>query len=456
MGDDWHSAAEWADMGLPGVPGSKQGFQKRAAREQWGPSRPRQDQGGGREYHVSALPEVARLELGRRAASTATVPALPAATAKPTVPALPVSTDAQLRQDYKLAILAAFDRFHSASGDALTPARHKFVGFYNARQIDVPDWCRAASPTISMSSLERWAKARDAGDAARLAGRYGNRLGTGVLDSASKDIRGYLVAVLVENPHLSMQQVRRLLVQRFGDDVELFDGTSRPMPSERRLMDVWAAWASGTDWRQANAFLVASGQANAFDAALVATGRGYQTGGVVGQTPGGVVGNGRFGIDSVTAEYAGGGKIWLAGREGVLTATATAAIGGESAIAWINRHNALPSFLANPLARAPANDRVVGAFQRGGVVGGASLAAAWSGGWGVAVPSSSAAAGAAGATVDLAPVVVAIGGVRSAVLEIGGVIRDMAARLANVEDAIDGLAAEQRALGVKILKVATR
>ncbi len=229
-------------MGLPGVPGSRQGFQKKATSKKWGPSRPRDDQGGGREYHVSALPEAARLELGRRAASTATVPALPTATAKPTVPALPISTDAQLRQDYKLAILAAFDRFHSASGDALTPARHKFVGFYNARQIDVPDWCRAASSTISMSSLERWAKARDAGDAARLAGRYGNRLGTGVLDSAAKDIRGYLVAVLVENPHLSMHQVRRLLVQRFGDDVELFDGTSRPMPSERRLMDVWAAW----------------------------------------------------------------------------------------------------------------------------------------------------------------------------------------------------------------------
>ncbi len=212
-------------------------------------------------------------------------------------------------------------------------------------------------------------------------------------------------------------------------------------------------WTTGTDWRQANAFLVASGQANAFDAALVATGRGYQTGGVIGQTPGGVVGNGRVGIDSVTAEYAGGGKIWLAGREGVLTAQATDAIGGERAIAWINRHNALPNPLANPLARAPANDRVVGAFQRGGVVGGAALAAAWSGGWGVAVPPSPSSAG---ATVDLAPVVVAVSGVRSAVLEIGGVIRDMAARLANVEDAIDRLAAEQRALGVKILKVATR
>ncbi len=169
------------------------------------------------------------------------VPALPAV-AKAPVSALPSTLEAQLRQDYKLAILLAFDRFKEASGDALTPARHKFVGFYNARQIDVPDWVRAASPTISMSTLERWAKARATGDAAGLAGRYGNRKGTGVLDSAVMDVKSYMVAVLVENPNLSMQAVRRLLVQRFGEDLELFDGTSRPMPSERRLGVLWQDW----------------------------------------------------------------------------------------------------------------------------------------------------------------------------------------------------------------------
>lgn len=59
-------------------------------------------------------------------------------------------------------------------------------------------------------------------------------------------------------------------------------------------------------------------------------------------------------------------------------------------------------------------------------------------------------------TVDMAPVVTAIGTVRSAVLEIGGQIAAMAARLAGVEGAIDDLAAEQRLLGNKIMKVATR
>jgi trimeric autotransporter adhesin len=214
---------------------------------------------------------------------------------------------------------------------------------------------------------------------------------------------------------------------------------SNLLAEKSRVLDTLPAGAFRALYERAVQLPDTDIEINVADAARRRGVAGFQMGGVV---PGGVVGNGRYGIDSVAAEYAGGGKIWLAGREGVLTAAATAAIGGERAIAWINRHNALPP--------ANSNDRVIGAFQRGGVIGGTSLAAARSEFWGVAAQPSP------GATVDLAPVVVAVGGVRSAVLEIGGVIRDMAARLANVEDAIDGLAAEQRALGVKILKVATR
>ncbi|WP_082109268.1 tape measure protein [Azospirillum thiophilum] len=59
-------------------------------------------------------------------------------------------------------------------------------------------------------------------------------------------------------------------------------------------------------------------------------------------------------------------------------------------------------------------------------------------------------------TVDMGPVVTAIGTVRSAVLEIGGQIAAMAARLAGIEDAIDGQAAEMRLLGNKLQKLVTR
>ena len=243
MAGDWLSAAEIADLALPKLPTSKRGINLRATDECWS-YRERSGRGGGREYHISSLPEDARIELARRGAADAVVTATPALPKplKDATPALPATLEARLRQDYKLAILAAFDSFHAASGDSLTPARHKFIGFYNARQIDVPDWVRSACPTISMSSLERWTRARSTGDAAALAGRYGNRKGAGVLDSAVVDVRGFMVAVLVENPHLAMHQVRTLLLKRFGADVELFDGSTRPMPSERRLLEAWQDW----------------------------------------------------------------------------------------------------------------------------------------------------------------------------------------------------------------------
>lgn len=63
----------------------------------------------------------------------------------------------------------------------------------------------------------------------------------------------------------------------------------------------------------------------------------------IGFEKGGVVGNGTYGRDSVMARYAGGGNIMLAGGEGVLTAGATAAIGGRAAIDYINRTGMMPA-----------------------------------------------------------------------------------------------------------------
>ncbi|WP_431861346.1 phage tail length tape measure family protein [Azospirillum sp.] len=105
-----------------------------------------------------------------------------------------------------------------------------------------------------------------------------------------------------------------------------------PQERERRYLaanpDVAAAVAAGA---------FASGQEH-WERYGQAEGRAYQNGGIVG--------NGVWGMDSVLARYAGGGEIALAGGEGVLTAAATAAIGGAGAIDYINR-----------TGRLPANDR---------------------------------------------------------------------------------------------------
>lgn len=69
---EWFTAAEIADMALPGLPRTKRAIQDVANREGWAQatdmdgdplSRPRRARGGGVEYHMSLLPEAARTRL---------------------------------------------------------------------------------------------------------------------------------------------------------------------------------------------------------------------------------------------------------------------------------------------------------------------------------------------------------------------------------------------------------
>lgn len=74
-GKIWFTAAEIADLALPGLPKAKRKVNERAAEENWALkvdaagmplAQPRQGRGGGLEYHHSLLPAAARAELIRR------------------------------------------------------------------------------------------------------------------------------------------------------------------------------------------------------------------------------------------------------------------------------------------------------------------------------------------------------------------------------------------------------
>lgn len=55
----WKTAAEWAELALPGVPSTKSAFIRRASSESW-QRRKRAGRGGGFEYPLDSLPEGAR------------------------------------------------------------------------------------------------------------------------------------------------------------------------------------------------------------------------------------------------------------------------------------------------------------------------------------------------------------------------------------------------------------
>lgn len=72
---DWFTAAELAELALPGLPNDKRSINRRARDERWHLrsdaegellARARAGRGGGVEYHVSLLPGSARLELAAR------------------------------------------------------------------------------------------------------------------------------------------------------------------------------------------------------------------------------------------------------------------------------------------------------------------------------------------------------------------------------------------------------
>lgn len=70
---EWFLPQELAELGLPGIPGTKRGVNMLAAREDWADPafegvrwRQRQGRGGGIEYHWVVLPEAARLAVALR------------------------------------------------------------------------------------------------------------------------------------------------------------------------------------------------------------------------------------------------------------------------------------------------------------------------------------------------------------------------------------------------------
>lgn len=84
-GKFWFTAAELAELKLPGLPATKRKVNERAAKECWAIqvdgdgmplAQPRAARGGGLEYHISLLPDATRTALVRRGIAIACEPAI--------------------------------------------------------------------------------------------------------------------------------------------------------------------------------------------------------------------------------------------------------------------------------------------------------------------------------------------------------------------------------------------
>lgn len=236
---EWFSAVELA--GLNGLPSSARGINKMAEREKW-PWQPRKGRGGGREFHLSSLPEKARQALLAKGATDKLEHSSPAYMAGKVEAAKArlrkeidektcsrrkqenlIKSDGlkpktETRMNAKIVIISLWEDYKKSSSETNTAAQFSFCRLYNEGVIKVPDWLKDAKPTISQGSLMRWLKTVKRDGIARLGGAYGKRMGSGVIDT-TPDYKEFIEGMIYDHPDCSAKHIYRGMLARFKKDI---------------------------------------------------------------------------------------------------------------------------------------------------------------------------------------------------------------------------------------------
>jgi putative transposase len=202
-----------------------------------------------RSYPLNTLPATVRKPLSRYRARQDAIVAKPVRAL-----ARPLSAKDQERLDRKLAIVNAYRAFESQAGGSRNAAIQDFAGLYNAGGLATEPRVRAALPILAPRSLLRWVVEAETAGVERLAGRYGNRAGSGVWDNELAEVRAYLLAAAAKLPDLSCAQLRRLVAAEYGERVAVVDATGAP--ATRSLPPLRTVQKLIADWRAANPSLV--------------------------------------------------------------------------------------------------------------------------------------------------------------------------------------------------------
>lgn len=143
------------------------------------------------------------------------------------------------RADAKLDILDALEKYLKATGQKAAKGLPVFCTDYHRGTISGLDEARATIPELSIPSIYRWQRTMKTQGAAVLAGKYGHRKGSGLIDT-QPEIKDYIVAMLAGQPHTSHKNLYRGLRARFAGRHDL------TLPALRSV-DRWI-----TEWRAAN------------------------------------------------------------------------------------------------------------------------------------------------------------------------------------------------------------
>lgn len=167
------------------------------------------------------------------------------------------------RVNARLDLLVLLDSFAHHQGLGITAAMESFCAAYAAGDVGTDAMRKVLGDDVSPSSLRRWRKTLKTQGAAALAGSYGNRAGSGLID-AHQELHDFAVGAVASTPHMGGKQLHRAIQARFGAS-ELALPTLRSV--QRWLADwkakhhqVFTALANPDAWK--NRYMLGIGNAS--------------------------------------------------------------------------------------------------------------------------------------------------------------------------------------------------
>ena len=223
-GEPHYTALQIAEMRLPGLPGTKVGVRKKAARESW-PLRHRPSgRGGGRVYPLEALPDGAQAKIRRPAQPEPTQPAPADSASTQSKPNdkkrlfLALGPDRSAMVDAKSEAVVLWRQYKKrfSKGISIPDARKAFCTLWKAGHAGAEERHHKALPAFAAPSLYRWDKALARGGLNALVDQRGQaQAGRGTLDKDTK-MRDVVLGMLADHPHAGSTHLAQGLAVRFS------------------------------------------------------------------------------------------------------------------------------------------------------------------------------------------------------------------------------------------------
>ncbi len=219
---EWFTSQELASFGLSGMPNTDRAYRIRAQKNSW--TERNKAIGKGLEYHVSNLPEPAQVELIEKLIGTDKLDTLKNCHSYDDLcEGKPHKITTEERTRAKIIICGLFEKFRTSTHLPILKAETAFLQFYQSQIKDndysfVPEWVVQVYPSFSVQSLRIWRSKRKTDKALKeLAPKYGNRKGSGTLDTANDgEVAKFIASLITTHTHLTGGHLRDLVRSKFG------------------------------------------------------------------------------------------------------------------------------------------------------------------------------------------------------------------------------------------------